>query len=823
MAKDPINIEPGYKEHKILVIDSGDTLKQKIKYLCDRGYRVDCVHEPSQAFEKLIKSKQTPYSLIIAVYMHHRMKGDKTLEKAKEIAPDTQRILIAGQSDFQLFVHAINSADIHACMPLPFTDEELFYQVKLRCSHYETIRKLQKLQTTTQRQNDQLHQIAESFKKKETLYSAQSDKQEKEIRILESRFKSAFGLAAFDENIGLKDILHKKNVHFNPMGFDKAFLDIKEQINQVLKIILTKHGFSLPSLPWETLLADAPDTREYQPLPGQALALFLKLIDYKEVQSTKIYEDVRLRDFSKYFSLRLSDDKIKAHISLESDAPDTLALFHVKRFLEIHRIIFGVKPDHLIEAWLYDEDRKKEPFLIAHGNEPRPPKNARIDYYFPIDFLHAGKINPDGSIDFRDRGDTPHVGEDELLASKVYPEEGRVGISVGGEKIPVEEPVDWGFSSGAGTRISDEGDKIYSLISGQPHLDPMGIVSVCTEYQIQGDIGFETGNIEFDGNVVITGSVKQGFKVKCTSLTAKEISGGEIDVSGDLNVSMGIIDTRLVNVRGSVQAKFIRNSKIYAFGDVIVQKEIIDSEIYLSGACVNEKGLILNSRISAKMGIRGGTIGNKSSQPSILTVGVDEHTNLLVEKIESRLALAKEKIRQLTDEILQLENENQELHALISKNAHIQDRSQLEIIDLEEKKKGLKIRENRSASKEVTDQIQELSQKAKKAEDKIDLGFERQDEISLIVSEKQVSVEEMESLNKNLMEDKKRLLERSSIKEPLPEVTVSRHMESRTRIFTGKTSKTLSQSLSRCRIREISRSFDRGKGPSFYEINIENW
>ena len=62
------------------------------------------------------------------------------------------------------------------------------------------------------------------------------------------------------------------------------------------------------------------------------------------------------------------------------------------------------------------------------------------------------------------------------------------------------------------------------------------------------------------------------------------------------------MDTDLVNVKGSVQAKFIRNSKINAFGDLIVQREIIDSVVRLSGACINTNGTIINSEIFANYG-----------------------------------------------------------------------------------------------------------------------------------------------------------------------------------------------------------------------------
>ncbi len=431
-----------------------------------------------------------------------------------------------------------------------------------------------------------------------------------------------------------------------------------------------------------------------------------------------------------------------------------------------------------------------------------------------------GKVKKDGSIDFQDRGDIPHVEEDTFLAAKVLPEEGAPGISVYGNELLVEDPVDLVFSSGPGTRMSKDGGRIYATVAGQPHLDAMGNVSVCPEYQIKGDLGLETGNVNFEGNVVVNGAVKQGFKVKCASLTAKEIQGAEVDIEGDLNVSMGIVDTELVKVKGSVQAKFVHNSKISAFGDLIVQKEIVDSKIYLTGACINKQGIIINSEISAKMGIDAGSIGNKTSKPSSLTVGVDDHVNLQVDKVDTQVRIHKKAIDELYEEIAVLEKEDQGLHAVISKHAYVQDRSQLELKDIEKKMASLQASGNMAALQKVRNTVKQIKKDAKIAEQEINKGFDRQDEIEREISQKKGRINEFEEMNKDLLLRKKSLLEFSGKKAPLPEVKVNSKVESGTKIFAGNSSLTVRSSASHCRIREYARSEHESGGIQFYEMKI---
>nr|WP_291461642.1 flagellar assembly protein A [Desulfobacula sp.] len=788
--------------------------------LSARGYQVNSFNVSADALEDIEASKTSPYSLIISSYMMPKMKGDEILKKARNIAPDTQRLLIADVAELQTLVSAINEAGIHSCLTLPFEDEDFLILVNHCCDQYDISIKQKNLKKLIHRQNKQLFQIAGNFKKKGELYLARIEKKNKEIRILESRVRATGRSDYPDKPVLLQDILTKRNVSFSPDSFGDEFLIIKDQVKQIIETAASRHYITLKSISYPETLDQTPSTSEIAPLVEDILPVAYRLLEKKEHLDTKSSGKVKIVLLDDHFELTLSKNKTKAFIKIKTIDNHILSLAYVKQFLEKNKIINGVREDHEIDDWLHKAAPDDEPFIIALCREPKYSKDAQIRYHFPTDFLHAGKVDKDGSINFQDRGEVPYIEDGAFLAAKIFPEEGTPGIDVLGKEIIVDEPVDLTFSSGPGTRISEDGVRIYATTAGQPHLDAMGNVSVCPEFQIKGDLGFETGDVNFDGNVIVNGIVKQGFKVKCASLTAQEIQGAQIDIEGDLNVSLGIVDTELVKVKGSVQAKFVHNSKISAFGDLIVQKEIIDSKIHLSGACINETGLIINSEISAKMGINAGNIGNKASKPSTLTVGVDEHANLLVAKVDSKLGMNNTAVNELKTETIELEKEDQNLHALISKSAYVQDRSQLELKDIGKKLASLKASGNMAAFQKVSKTVKEIEKKARQAEEKINKGFDRQDEIALEISQKKGRIKEFEDLNSELSDEKKRLLEFSDRNEPLPEVKVAKKIESETKIFAKNSSLTLHNSSSRCRIREFSRSPDGAGGIEIYEIQL---
>ncbi len=788
--------------------------------LSAEGYGVECFSISSDALEALEASKPVPYTLIISNYMMPEMKGDEILKKAREIAPNTQRILIADAAELETLVNAVNLAGIHACLTLPFDDPDLLYQVDQCCRQYDMVQKQNHFKRVTQHQNRQLFEMASSLKKKDALNLAQLEQKKKEIRILESRIRSAGGSLYADKPLLLKDILTKRNIDFSPDAFGSQFLTIKNEIKQILEVVALSPDITLTPVSSRTLLDPSLLNPEVKELMDKILVLLFALLlkdKPPEPQSRGRIKEI-IQDV--FFEVRLSEDNSEAFLKIKTKDTHSLNPSHVRQFLEKNKIITGIKEDHEIESWLFRAIPGDEPFVVAKAREPKYPKNADICYYFPTRFLHAGKVNEDGSIDFKDRGEIPYIKDGALLATKIHPEPGAYGIDVFGKKIPVEEAVDLAFSSGIGTRLSEDGARIYAAASGQPHLDALGTVSVCAEFQIKGDLGFETGNVNFNGNVIIDGAVKRGFKVKCASLTAKEIHGAEVDISGDLNVSFGIVDAELIKVKGSIQAKYIHNSKINAFGDLIVQKEIIDSIIYLSGACINERGSILNSKISAKMGIRAGNIGSPNSKPSTLTVGVDNHTRLLTERIDSLLMTDDNEILGLKTEVEKLEKEDQDLHGLISKYAYIQDRAQLDLKDLEKKLSELKASRDMAAYQKIANTIKEIRINAKKAEEKINKGFDRQDQIVSEISRKSSRIKEFEAHSQILSDEKKLLIEFSGRTEALAEVKIGRKAESETRIFSPNTSLTLSNSALRCRIKEVEKNLN---GMLFYEMQISNF
>ena len=791
------------EKYKVIVVETDLDLRAGIeKLLLAQNYEPACFESSSAAFSELESSESSPYAVAIVSYKMPKMKGDEVLTQIKELSPDTSRIIYSDVSSIDIIVKAINNAEINSCLCLPFKDEDFISQVNSACQQFQEIEKKQNLQRTIQRQNKQLYHIAKQLKEKSVKNIAKIEEKEKKIRLLSAEAKHDDRQV---EPLSLKSLIKEKNIELTAERFGKEFIIFKDQIKEILEKA-AGGSIGLDDVVYEeigdnTFKKDDPPKGTDKILHASFEVLkqtaFLGVAAIDAVQGNNAE--------SGDFELTIPVDKSKALLKLKTFGAQVPNAIQVKEFLEEKGVRFGIKDDKYIESWLTDASPSDDAVIIAKGRKSKQPVSAEIKYHFPIEFRQPGKVDKDGRIDFKERGDIPFVEKDTFLAAKVFPEPGVAGMDVFGEAIPVDEPIDMAFGAGNGARQSDDGVKIYADIDGTPSLDPLGIISVSPELKIDGDVGFETGNVEFEGNVIVKGIVKEGFNVKCASLTVEQIEGAEIDIIGDLNVSSGIVDANLIKVKGNIQAKYINNSKVYGFGDLVVQKEILDSEIRLSGACVNTGGTIIASDISAKMGIDGGNIGTQGSRPSKLKVGVDEHTNFLVAKIDSRLKVNIDTITVLRNEISKLDEEDQKLHVAISEHAYTQDRTQVKLKDVEKKKFDLQASGNAAALQKVYELEEQMNEQAKEAEDEINEGFERQDEVAQEMSQKQERIKQFEEINQELLEEKKKLQEFSAKKAPLAEVKAANKVMSGTKISGPGAFVTIREATSKCRIMEISQ------------------
>ncbi|MGM0642283.1 MAG: flagellar assembly protein A [Thermodesulfobacteriota bacterium] len=500
------------------------------------------------------------------------------------------------------------------------------------------------------------------------------------------------------------------------------------------------------------------------------------------------------------FGFHVSDDLTEASISPDMEERKAASALEVIDFLKEQGVRHGIVDENLIHGFLTYEKEADKKLIVAIGRKPVEGKDACITYHFNTDYQRPGVIADDGSIDFRERGDVPFVQKDVLLAEKTPMEQGHSGLDIFGETIPCREVYDRSLSCGAGTILSDNGLKLYSAIEGQPALDALGVVSVHKELAIKGDVSFKTGHIDYEGNVNVSGTVKEGFRVTCVDLTANGITGGIIETSGDLNVSEGIVNAT-VKVQGNIRAKYVQDSVIEVFGEISATREIMESDIVCGSRVLNENGKIIASSVAAKKGMILGQVGTEKSGASTLKTGIDEYIKKLSAGFDLKIKAKEEKVLEYEKQKKKIEGKIFDLHKQAADLSFAHESVKREVDALKEQFSGLKGQKDRMI--ELKKKIKAREEVMEQHDADVKSIFKSQDILMKDVEEQEQRIEKTAAQADEIRTEKEALEEIAALEKPEPFIKITKRATSGTHIYGPRTSMVVRYDLRPCKIIEI--------------------
>lgn len=376
--------------------------------------------------------------------------------------------------------------------------------------------------------------------------------------------------------------------------------------------------------------------------------------------------------------LDIEEEKMAAFLRKTDHFNSTLSPDDIYSMLLSKGVQYGIESLKSIEGFIKSSGFKKNRFKIASGAPKVVGKDARIEYYFDTDHLKAGQIDEEGKMDFKNRGEIPKVEEKALLAEKFPAIEAKSGIDIYGNELFIEPAKDLQLPIGAGVILSEDGLKAFAEKSGHPRLSWSGTLSVIDTFVVKGDVGYETGHLQYNGNIEVQGCLNSGFRINGFDIRINEVRGGQIHAQGDVTVTAGLSGS-VVYSRGHVSAKYIHNSKISCLGNVYVEKEIVDSQIETSGACRIAAGDIINSTTSAKLGVYVKNIGTDKTAPNKIFVGCDFFLSNEFKTIESTIAGLTGKRQSLERKKEKLRQDNRDLYQATTRMANeldMMDRSE---------------------------------------------------------------------------------------------------------------------------------------------------
>lgn len=265
------------------------------------------------------------------------------------------------------------------------------------------------------------------------------------------------------------------------------------------------------------------------------------------------------------------------------------------------------------------------PYVLAKAEPPVEGTDASIEYRFSTDLSKKPKMNEDGTVDFHQLDNLSGVEAGQVLAVLTPAVQGTPGTDVLGRPIKPRK-VNFKFlKQSKNTHISPDGCQLISNVSGHAVLTG-GEIFVSDIYQIPANVDASTGDINYDGNVEISGNVNTGYRVQASGdiIVSGIVEGAELIAGGQIVLKRGIqgMSRGMLRAGSNIIAKFIESADVSA-GGYIQTESIMHSRVYAGGEIVvrGRKGFITGGSIKSGRYIEAKTAGSVMGTQTIIEVG----------------------------------------------------------------------------------------------------------------------------------------------------------------------------------------------------------
>lgn len=322
-----------------------------------------------------------------------------------------------------------------------------------------------------------------------------------------------------------------------------------------------------------------------------------------------------------------------------------------------HGILHGIQQDAVTDLTTLGKGTN---VLLAKGT---PPEHGRDAWFEPLagqdDTRGRPRELPDGTVDFFELGTVVSVEVGQPLLRKHLPTEGTPGKTVKGEEVPARPGRDGVFGPMNASVAVSAGDPLL-IEAASPGLPRYGKSWVKVEpILILPAVDLSTGNIHFDGNVIVNGPVQAGLSLWAAGdiIVEGPVEAATLDAGGNIELRAGVIGQGVATLRadGNVLARFVESATIESGQDVHVIDILLHSKVmaldsvYVQGG---RKAQIIGGHIHATRLIRAAACGSPAGVPTELTVGLNPYFKRQYDGLVQDMTLRQRKVEELGKQLV---------------------------------------------------------------------------------------------------------------------------------------------------------------------------
>jgi uncharacterized protein (DUF342 family) len=218
-----------------------------------------------------------------------------------------------------------------------------------------------------------------------------------------------------------------------------------------------------------------------------------------------------------------------------------------------------------------------------------------------------------------------------LLARLNPPTAGTDGRDVTGKPIPARRGSARYVHVGKHVECREQEDgslQYYAKIDGE--LDYRGSsIDVLQVHTVEGNVGLESGNVNFSGTVRVRGSIQSGFSVVSEeSIYVEESVQGALLSAGDsIRIEKGIVGDNkgVLRAKKSIRARFAEQATLLAVENIHLTNACLRCTVKCNGKMIleSDKGNIVGGRVYCKLGLSAMNVGSEREVSTEIHFGQD--------------------------------------------------------------------------------------------------------------------------------------------------------------------------------------------------------
>ena len=369
----------------------------------------------------------------------------------------------------------------------------------------------------------------------------------------------------------------------------------------------------------------------------------------------------------------------------------------LKALLAQEHITVGIMEDELKS--IVENNTYEKVVLIAKGILARNGIDGTIKDNFKRIVRLEFEEDEKGSVDYKHLNNIQSVKEGEVISEISSAIPGEDGKTVTGKPYPCKiKGTNVPIPSGRNTTLTEDRTLLISQKTGHVTFSN-GKFQVDPLLKINGNVDNNTGNLDYDGDILIAGDVRNGFSVKATgSIDIRgSVEGAEISAQGPIVIASGVSG----NGKGSlysdsyIKCRYLEHCSATAKGNVYAES-IINSNVKSSEDIIVTAGIgvIIGGSLLATNNISAKIIGSKVRR-------------LVTELIIANIPKDVEESTRLTRELEQLQHNLEEIRKNITYLETVQRQDKQQLLDnLKQASDILANREN-----EINDRLSVINEK----------------------------------------------------------------------------------------------------------------